>query len=391
MPNHGIYVTQQGTGITSPTVAASGIPFVVGTAPLGDETTATPGLPVLCNTYTEAVEAVGYDDNWEKYTLCEFIYSHFRLFNIAPVILLPLAATEADDDANTMADSVAAAMEQIELCLTMFAIVPDLICAPGFSQNVVVAAAMAAKAEAIGGMFKAKALVDLDAATYTAAIEAKNGGTFTADQIVCWPMGKLGDKTFHMSTIVAGGISATDSANDGIPYDGPSNKAAHLDSLVNSDGEAVNLTLAQANALNFAGIMTGINFMGGFVLWGNYTGCYPTNTDVKDNFIIVSRMFGWINNSLIQTFWSKLDRPINTRLIETVLDTANAWIDGLVGAGYLLGGRVEMLTDENPDAKLMAGIIKLHVYATPASPAQEIDFILEYDPDYVTTALSTEA
>lgn len=36
---------------------------------------------------------------------------------------------------------------------------------------------------------------------------------------------------------------------------------------------------------------------------------------------------------------------------------------------------------------LMAGIIKLHVYMTPPSPAQEIDFVLEYDASYVTSAL----
>ena len=36
---------------------------------------------------------------------------------------------------------------------------------------------------------------------------------------------------------------------------------------------------------------------------------------------------------------------------------------------------------------LMAGKIKLHVYMTPPSPAQEIDFVLEYDASYVTSAL----
>ena len=38
-------------------------------------------------------------------------------------------------------------------------------------------------------------------------------------------------------------------------------------------------------------------------------------------------------------------------------------------------------------ADLMAGIIKIHIYMTPPSPAQEIDFILEYDTSYVTSAL----
>jgi hypothetical protein len=35
----------------------------------------------------------------------------------------------------------------------------------------------------------------------------------------------------------------------------------------------------------------------------------------------------------------------------------------------------------------MAGIIKAHIYMTPPSPAQEIDFVLEYDAEYVASAL----
>ena len=36
---------------------------------------------------------------------------------------------------------------------------------------------------------------------------------------------------------------------------------------------------------------------------------------------------------------------------------------------------------------LMAGIIRIHVYLTPPSPMQELDFVLEYDASYVETAL----
>ena len=98
-------------------------------------------------------------------------------------------------------------------------------------------------------------------------------------------------------------------------------------------------------------------------------------------------MFGWVGNSLIKSFWAKLDKPMNRRLIDSILDSANIWLNGLVGQGYLLGARVEMLESENPVTNLMAGIIKLHVYMTPPSPAQEIDFVLEYDADYVSAAL----
>ena len=53
-----------------------------------------------------------------------------------------------------------------------------------------------------------------------------------------------------------------------------------------------------------------------------------------------------------------------------------------------LSKTVEMVGEENPLTNLMAGIIKLHVYITPPSPAQEISFVIEYDTAYVTDALS---
>lgn len=472
MANHGVNVSQQATSVSTPVVAERGVPFVVGAAPV--QSAASPaavGIPALCTSWAEAVEKLGYSDDWASYPLCEFAYSHFKLFGCQPVIFCnvldaadmkeAVAASdvaladhkaklpiEAIDDSNlvvkaaggagdayvkdtdystyydgeflvieALADgkaysasqinvaynkvkpasvddtAVAAGMESIELCMTTLGIVPDLICAPGHSQSSVVAAVMATKAGGINGMFQAKALIDIDsssssATSYTAAITEKSGKNFVdVDEIPCWPMLKLGDYKFHMSTQLAGLMAQVDTDNGGCPYESPSNKSFQCDAMVLEDGTEVNLTLAQANILNDNGILTALNFMGGWCAWGNYTACYPSNTDVKDYFIPVSRMFGWVGNTLIRTFWSKLDKPMNRRLLDTIMDTANIWLNGLVGSGYLLGARAEMLESENPLTDLMAGIVKIHIYMTPPSPAQEIDFILEYDTSYVTSAL----
>ena len=99
-------------------------------------------------------------------------------------------------------------------------------------------------------------------------------------------------------------------------------------------------------------------------------------------------MFAYVQNTIIRTCWQFLDKPMNRRLLDTITDTVNIWLNGLSGSGYLLGARVEISESENPVTQLMAGIIKIHVYMTPASPAQEIDFVLEYDSSYVTSALT---
>lgn len=292
------------------------------------------------------------------------------------------------------ATAVATGMEAIEQCMTTIGIVPDLICAPGFSDDTSVAAVMATKAAGINGMFRAKALIDISTKTdggaddYSEVITLKETNSFTDEnQILCWPLLKLGDNTFHMSTQLAGLMAQVDTDNGGNPYESPSNKSFKCDSMVVDAGTEVNLTLAQANILNADGVVTALNFMGGMKCWGNYTACYPINTDVKDYYIPVSRMFDWVGNTLIKTFWGKLDKPMNRRLVDTIIDTCNIWLNGLVGSGYLLGARAEFKDSENLLTNLMAGIIKVHIYMTPPSPAQEIDFVLEYDANYVTSVL----
>lgn len=440
---HGVYTTQAATGVSTPSVADSGIPFVVGAAPVqsaDNYSAAALGLPVLCTSFAEAKAALGYSDDFASYDLCEVMYTHFQLFGCQPVILcnmlnpatMKATVTAADinltdhkallpidaiNDASLVVKPstsgsaltkgtdyeayysgenlvveaieggsaysaaklniaynkvdvskvtktvVAGGFAAVDSCMSTVGTVPDLLLAPKYSSESEVAAVMATKAGGINGMFGAKALVDLDTATansYTSAVSAKaNEGMTDANEIVCWPMATLGDRKLHMSCIVAGRMAATDTDNAGVPYESPSNKDAKIDGLCLADGTAVVLTFEQANALNGGGIVTALNFMGAWKVWGNYTGCYPSSTDPKDMFIPCGRMFAYVQNTIIRTCWQFLDKPMNRRLLDTITDTVNIWLNGLVGSGYLLGARVEISEDENPVTQLMAGIIKI--------------------------------
>ena len=297
--------------------------------------------------------------------------------------------------ASVTASAVATGLEAIELCMSTVGVIPDLIAAPGFSQNSAVAAVMATKAAGLNGIFRGKAVVDVDvtaADSYDEVVAWKNSNSYVDEnEIVCWPMVKLGEKIFHMSTQLCGLMATVDGNNNDCPMESPSNKNFKMDSLCLADGTPVIQTKAHADILNSGGVVTALNFLSsGWVCWGNYCGCYPGNSDVKDMFIPVSRMFDWIGNTMIRTFWQKLDKPMNRRLIDNVIDTCNIWLNGLVGAGRLIGARAELLEAENPLTDLMAGIMKVHLYITPASPAQEIDFLLEYDLSYLTNLYSNE-
>lgn len=77
--------------------------------------------------------------------------------------------------------------------------------------------------------------------------------------------------------------------------------------------------------------------------------------------------------------------PVNKRLVESVVDSANVFLNGLTARGAILGGRVEFLESENPQTDLLDGIIRFHVYVTPPVPAREISFVQEYDSSYFST------
>lgn len=250
---------------------------------------------------------------------------------------------------------------------------------------------MNAKAAKINGLFEGKAFIDVDAAQvkhYSDVPAWKKSNNINAKtQVLCYPMVKLGGRIFHLSVHAAGRTALTDTQN-GCPAEPPSNKPLQIDSVVLADGSEMLLDVQQANYLNSNGIVTAINFIGGFVLWGNQTACYPADTDVKNYFISVSRMFAWASNTIILTCWSKLDKKLVRRLIDNIMDTVNIWFNGLVSEEQLLGGRVEFRADENSTIALMAGKAVFHLYLTPPSPGQEFEFVLEYDVNYIETALT---
>lgn len=478
---HGVKASEVATSILTPVSTTAGLPVVFGTAPvhLTSDPTAYVNKPVICYSWNEAVSALGYSPDWDKYTLSEVMYSEFKLYGVKPIVFINVldptkhkasvansektvstdktitltdpvimsslkvklsaeaqnavlntdytaaynddgevvitimtagALKEAtsvfvdydkvDPSLVTSADLIGGAstsgkitgLELIDSIYTMMSLVPGIIAAPGWSEDPTVAAVMKAKALSISDLFRCICLTDVDTGTvmnYADVNTWKNKNSYTGtNQVVCWPCVQQGTMVFHMSTHIMGIIGVLDNANNDVPYQSPSNQSMQATGLCLKNGTEINLSLPQANLLNSQGIMTGLNFNGGWKSWGNYTGAYPSNTDVKDSFICVRRMFDWQYQTFILTYWSKVDAPLTPKLIRTVVDSEQIRLNGLVSRGFLLGADVKFLESENPSTDLLAGIIRVHSYITPPVPAQEIDDILEYDVNNFKTLFS---
>lgn len=86
---HGVYCSEIPTSVIPPVNTTAGLPVVFGTAPIHLATDPAPvNRPVICYTYAEAVKYFGYSADWDKYTLCEVMYSQFMLYNRAPVVFV---------------------------------------------------------------------------------------------------------------------------------------------------------------------------------------------------------------------------------------------------------------------------------------------------------------
>lgn len=469
---HGVQTGKLTTSISTPNVASSGVIFAVGTAPVQMVEGGKINEVVMANNYAEAVQKLGYSDDWKKYSLCEVIYTAFQLYTTSPIFLvnvldpakqktkktlttevmenqvkLPIEAIAGSvevnvlekgtdfeafyDDDNCIVEFLSDTTGEVELTYNevdpaqidkddiiggfsvttkkstglelidsvfpRFTEIPDLILCPNWSHDSEVAAVMSAKAENINGLFEADVILDMDTTEagvtyYSDAIAWKKKKNFSKpNELVCFPKLALGDRHFNFSTQLAGLIAKVDNTEawgGGTPCESASNKSLQADRMILADGTEVALDLQQANYLNDNGIITGLNFYNGFVSWGDWTACFPGNTDPVDYFYCISRMFKWVAKTVTLSYWNYVDRKLNRRLIDAILQGVNDWLNSLTAEERILGGRVEFREEENSKTALMAGHAKFHIYLTPPSPLALLEYVLEYDISYLSSLMA---
>jgi hypothetical protein len=290
-------------------------------------------------------------------------------------------------------------LEVIEDVFQATGYIPGVIICPKFSSDPVVAAAMEAKSENINGCFACTCLIDVDTKVVkkTQDVNAwKNANNIVFPRQECLfgkpaLVGTTQKKVYNFASQQGPLLQWTDIyRGDGLPYYSPSNKNLRMNSLQLDNGDEINMHLLDANMLNGQGVITALNWIGGWRSWGNRTACYPSDTDVHDMFIPVRRMFDYIGNTIVLTIWQKVDEPGNRRLIDAIVNSLQLWLDGLTNQQALLGARIEFRQDENPTTELLNGHYLFHVYFAVPTPAEWLDFRLEYWVPYLANLFTTD-
>ena len=100
--NHGVRVKEQATSLVAPVTGTAGLQVIIGTAPVNlaaDPYKAT-NVPMIAYSFSEAVEQVGYSDDFKNYTLCQSMDACFRVLNVAPIILINVLDPKKHKKAN---------------------------------------------------------------------------------------------------------------------------------------------------------------------------------------------------------------------------------------------------------------------------------------------------
>lgn len=112
--NHGVRVQEQATSLVAPITGTAGLQVVIGTAPvnLAAEPYKATNVPIIAYSFKEAVEQLGYSDDFKNYTLCQSMDATFRVFNVAPIIFInvldPAKHKKANDEQTVKVESMQA-------------------------------------------------------------------------------------------------------------------------------------------------------------------------------------------------------------------------------------------------------------------------------------------
>jgi len=476
---HGVYVTEQATSIVAPIVGTAGLQVVFGTAPVNQVpyNTIAGGVvntPILAYTYKEAVQKLGFSDDFEHYTLCESIYTCFQVIGVAPIVLvnvldpekhrtditttsipvtnkiaqLPeegvltdtLVVKNGDDTLKAGTDYITAFYDDGTLKITLveegpktltvsgskldptavtakdvvggadintgketgievarqiypkLGMTPGLLLAPRFSKDSGVAAALQAKCTGLNGCFRSFYVAEIDSSTTGATqytdvkTQKEKQGLTNVNGCAGWLYGKVGDYLISPSSLIAAELAYIDVSLGDIPYDAVDNQTVSISAACLEDGTEVLLDQEQANLVNSYGVITFLN-MNGWRFWGSNTCGYPSTTDPKDRWVNIRRFMSWAANTFILTYFQKVGRPMNPRLVQTIIQSENIRGNSFVARGICARYEIVYLEDENPTTDLINGKITFHQYISPFPPAEDIEDIIEYDADAISTAL----
>lgn len=234
-------------------------------------------LKVTDGSSTALVKDTDYtvEFNEDGYVVVTVIKEAVSSVQLTGTAIDPSAVTDKDIigsyDASTGKET---GIELARRVFPMFGVRVNFLLAPGWSQMPSVGMALMGKEEKLSGLFKCRAVLDIDtkkATKYTDVEKVKKDSGYSSNDICLWPMVSYGGKTMYYSAIYAAMTCLLDYNNGSIPNISPSNEDIKISAAVLHDGISGSHTLPNFDAVTET--MSGAGVLGEYEtgVVGNYS------------------------------------------------------------------------------------------------------------------------
>lgn len=350
-------------------------------------------------TYVLGVDyVIGYDTN----NNC--VITQLTGGGIAPNATIKISYKQGDPAMVTNTDIIGAynvttgtytGLMAIETVFHDYLTVPSVIAVPTWSRDPTVAAVMNARCNP-NNCFYAIAPIQSDTRTVRTKEQVLTGKTAanieSETQVYCWPCSQLGtDPIIGFATHCAVQMAEVDISHNFLPYASPSNNSLPMTTLVLIDGTVIKQPKPAADYLSAIATYTGLNWIGGWHSWGNYTAIYPASSDPAKMWIATKRMVSYVRNTVAIMAFQFVDQPMTRRWAQSVELTVQTWFNHLVKVGALLKGEISFRAQDNDIGELEAGHAIFYCSIMPPIPAQWIQFSIELDPTALLSILDSTA
>ena len=304
----------------------------------------------------------------------------------------PSAVTE-DDIIGAEVDGVYTGLQAVSLLYTKENQVANLISCLGFGTNKKVYNALATFCNGINGHWQAFFVADIPVKDGENAIDtfvkARNwrdtNGYDSERSEIFWPMAydNATERVYHASTLAVVESLRIDQENDSIPMESCSNKEIPVTKQYFGEGSK-NQGFDQVTAnseLNAYGISTIVYWGGSWVLWGGHTAKYKFGKDIDVRAIDshYMRMLFHCMNGFQRRQASKIDKPFNLQMRDSILNEEQEILDGYIAIGALLpGSKIMFLASENSTSDMINGDFKFDLPITVTPRAKSLTGTVYY-------------
>jgi len=275
-----------------------------------------------------------------------------------------------------------------ELCYNLFGFNPKLIIAPGYSTLSAVAAEMTTIAE----KYKGFAIKDAPTGTTVSVALAGRGpdgdiNFFTSHKrdVLLFPMLKAYDPATDANVVrpyssFFAGLWAKVINDEGFHVSPSNHQILGITGVELDITASVDDATAETNTLNAAGIVTVFsNFGSGYRTWGNRSAAYPSSTLTRDVFLACQMTASVLDESIRYAMLQFLDKPVDQAWIDSVVESVNGFIRGLIQRGALIDGKCFFDVNSNTVEEMAAGHYTFsYSFASPV-PGERITFNSAFD------------